>query len=57
MMGSGPRKDKKFINKIFKQIRSGIKTLNIVNDKDGTPTYTVDFAKTVKNLINNFNFD
>ena len=27
------------------------KELFIVNDKDGTPTYTQDFAKTVKNLI------
>ena len=28
-----------------------MKELFIVNDKDGTPTYTQDFAKTVKNLI------
>jgi dTDP-4-dehydrorhamnose reductase len=53
MMGSGPKKDKKFIQKLMKQIKEGNKTLNIVNDKDGTPTYTHDFALTVKELIKN----
>jgi len=53
MMGSGPSKDKKFIQKLMKQIKNGNKELFIVNDKDGTPTYTHDFAKTVKNLIQN----
>lgn len=51
MMGSGPRKDKKFIQKLMKQIKEGKKELFIVNDKDGTPTYTHDFAKNVKALI------
>jgi dTDP-4-dehydrorhamnose reductase len=51
MMGSGPKKDKKFIQKLMKQIKDGNKELFIVNDKDGTPTYTHDFAKTVKELI------
>jgi len=51
MMGSGPKKDKKFIQKLMKQIKGGQKELFIVNDKDGTPTYTHDFAKTVKALI------
>ena len=51
MMGSGPKKDKKFIQKLMKQIKEGNKELFIVNDKDGTPTYTHDFAKTVKALI------
>ena len=51
MMGSGPSKDKKFIQKLMKQIKGGTKELHIVNDRDGTPTYTHDFAKTVKNLI------
>ena len=51
MMGSGPNKDKKFIQKLMKQIKEGTKELHIVNDRDGTPTYTHDFAKTVKNLI------
>ncbi len=51
MMGSGPKKDKKFIQKLMKQLKDGKKELFIVNDKDGTPTYTHDFAKNVKALI------
>jgi len=51
MMGSGPKKDKKFIQKLMKQLKDGTKELFIVNDKDGTPTYTHDFALTVKELI------
>lgn len=53
MMGGGPKKDKKFIQKIMKQINEGKKELFIVDDKDGTPTYTHDFAKNVKLLIEN----
>ena len=51
MMGSGPKKDKKFIQKVMKQIKEGKKELFIVNDKAGTLTYTHDFAKNVKALI------
>jgi dTDP-4-dehydrorhamnose reductase len=51
MMGSGPKKDKKFIQKLMQQLKDGKTELFIVNDKDGTPTYTQDFARTVKNLI------
>ncbi len=51
MMGAGPKKDKKFIQKLMKQLKNGKKELFIVNDKDGTPTYTHDFAKNVKALI------
>ena len=51
MMGGGPAKDKKFIQKIMKQIKDGNKNLYIVNDKLGTPTYTHDFAENVKLLI------
>jgi dTDP-4-dehydrorhamnose reductase len=51
MMGGGPSKDKKFIQKIMRQIKDGSKELFIVNDKLGTPTYTHDFAKNVKLLI------
>ncbi len=53
MMGSGPKKDKKFVQKLMKQIKDGRKTLHIVNDKFGTPTYTHDFAQNVKALIEN----
>lgn len=51
MMGAGPRKDKKFIHKLMSQLKDGKKDLYIVDDKDGTPTYTHDFAKNVNLLI------
>jgi dTDP-4-dehydrorhamnose reductase len=51
MMGSGPKKDKKFIQKLMQQLKDGKRELFIVDDKDGTPTYTHDFAKNVKALI------
>ena len=50
-MGAGPKKDKKFIQKIMRQLKEGKKELWVVNDKDGTPTYTQDFAKNVKLLL------
>ena len=50
-MGGGERKDKKFVKKIIDQINSNVKELNIVNDKLGTPTYTVDLAVNLKLLI------
>ena len=51
MMGGGPEKDKKFIQKLMYQLKSGNKQLFVVNDKDGTPTYTLDFAKNCHSLI------
>lgn len=51
MMGSGPKKDKKFIQKIMQQLKDGKKELFVVTDKVGTPTYTHDFASNVKLLI------
>lgn len=53
MMGSGPKKDKKFVQKIMRQIKEGQKEIYVVNDKLGTPTYTHDFAKNVKLLLEN----
>jgi dTDP-4-dehydrorhamnose reductase len=53
MMGAGPSKDKKFIQKLMQQLKDGKKELYIVNDKDGTPTYTHDFANNVKALLEN----
>lgn len=47
MMGGGPNKDKKFVNKIMKQINSGVKELFVVDDKLGVPTYTKDFASSI----------
>ena len=51
MMGGGPTKDKKFIQKLMKQIKDGKKQLFVVDDKLGTPTYTHDFAGNVKLLL------
>lgn len=51
MMGGGYKKDKKFINKIFKQILDGKKKLFIVEDKLGTPTYTVNFAESMFEIV------
>lgn len=51
MVGGGLRKDKGFVQLILKQIQAGEKTLKIVNDKRGTMTYTHDFAKNVRLLI------
>ena len=45
------KKDKKFIQKIISQLKQGKKELFIVDDKLGTPTYTHDFAKNVKLLL------
>ena len=51
MMGGGPIKDKKFINKIFRQIKNGKTELFVVDDKLGTPTYTVSFARGMFKVI------
>ena len=51
MMGAGPMKDKKFIQKIINQIYEGKKELFVVDDKLGTPTYTHDFARNVELLL------
>lgn len=51
MMGAGHKKDKKFIQKIMAQIKAGNIELFVVDDKLGTPTYTHDFARNVKLLL------
>lgn len=51
MVGGGPAKDKKFVQKIMKQLKDGAKELTVVDDKGGTMTYTRDFAKNVQLLI------
>jgi len=53
MMGGGPNKDKKFVSKVLKQIKDGKNTLNVVDDKLGTPTYTFDFAENAKIILEN----
>jgi dTDP-4-dehydrorhamnose reductase len=51
MMGGGPQKDKKFVQKLMKQLKDGKKTIHVVNDRLGTPTYTRDFAQNVDLLL------
>ncbi|MBM22936.1 MAG: NAD(P)-dependent oxidoreductase [Gammaproteobacteria bacterium] len=51
MMGGGPSKDKKFVAKILKQLKNGSTELNVVDDKLGTPTYTMDFAENSKLIL------
>lgn len=51
MMGGGVARDKKFIGKLIRQVIEGRRTWDIVNDKFGTPTYTVDFARNLLTLI------
>jgi len=50
MVGGGPKRDKKFVGKIIKQVNEA-KVLKAVNDKIGSPTYTVDFSECLTNLI------
>lgn len=51
MMGGGIKRDKKFVGKILRLIQKGVREINIVNDKLGTPTYTKDFALNLKFLV------
>src|SRR3954452_3168847 len=51
MMGGGPAKDKKFVQKLMKQVQDGKRELFVVDDKLGTPTYTIDFARNVALLL------
>jgi len=50
MMGSGA-KDKKFIPKIINQIKEGKTELKAIDDIFGTPTYTYDLAKNIREVI------
>ena len=51
MMGGGPQLDKKFVNKVYKQIKGGARELRAVTDKLGTPTYTLDFARGIEHVV------
>ena len=51
MVGGGPAKDKKFVKKILERIRKGKKTLQIVEDKQGSISYTYDIARTIEYLL------
>lgn len=49
-MGSAD-KDKKFISKIVKQLKAGATELNVVTDKEGTPTYVKDFTLQIDKML------
>lgn len=51
MMGGGPEVDKKFINKIFKKIKKGEKKIYVCDDIIGSPTYTIDLARSIKHIM------
>lgn len=51
MMGGGPKKDKKFIHKIIKQLASGKKEVFALTDMYGVPCYTHDLAKSIYHLL------
>jgi dTDP-4-dehydrorhamnose reductase len=55
MIGGGDR-DHKFVAKILDQLMQGSKTIHAVDDKLGTPTYTVDFARNLLALIDTDHF-
>jgi len=53
MMGGGEAKDKKFVNKIYQQLKAGKRQLHVVDDKLGTPTFTESFAQGILNVVQN----
>lgn len=52
MMGGGIEKDKKFVGKILRQVRSGAKVIHAVDDKLGAPTYAGDFSRSIHRHVN-----
>jgi dTDP-4-dehydrorhamnose reductase len=53
MMGGGAKKDKKFVNKIYQQLKAGKTEIFVVDDKLGTPTYTDSFAQGILHVVQN----
>jgi len=49
-MFGGGKEDKKFVAKILAQAKAG-QEIRAVNDKFGSPTYTIDFAEAVLRII------
>ena len=49
--GGGSQLDKKFVNKLYQQIILAPSKLYAVNDKFGSPTYTRDVAKSIRNYL------
>lgn len=50
-MIGGHSLDHKFVAKVRAQIDAGVKVINAVDDKWGTPTYAVDFAANLLELV------
>jgi dTDP-4-dehydrorhamnose reductase len=50
MIGGGER-EKKFVALLIQQIRKGARRMQVVTDKLGTPTYNVDFARGLIELV------
>lgn len=50
-MVGGVDRDHKFVSKVIEQLRAGATTIRAVTDKLGTPTYTLDFAQNMLELI------
>ncbi len=53
----GAKKDQKFVGKIVRAIKNGARSLNVVTDKKGSVTYTLDLARVIERLININSFD
>ncbi len=51
MMGGGVNIDKKFINKVFTQLLDGKKEIKVYPHIIGSPTYTLDVARSIKKAI------
>jgi dTDP-4-dehydrorhamnose reductase len=51
-MIGGLERDKKFVSKILAQVKQNVATIHAVDDKWGTPTYTLDFARVIVSLMN-----
>lgn len=51
MMGGGPGLDKKFVEKVHRQIRDGATTIHAVTDLLGSPTFTRDFARGMVRVV------
>ena len=47
------RKGADFISKIVQKIENGESEIRVVNDQQGSPTYSPDLAKTIAALVNN----
>lgn len=56
MIGGGPKKDRKFVGRILRQIKSGQKEISCVTDKLGTPTYAPYFSEALVNLVSRRDF-